>query len=124
MKFETLAPCKFLLLTCYQIPNTTLRMREIVFEVCDIIAKRGARLAAAGIVGILKHLGRDGTDKKAVVMVEGGVYEHYRLFRNYLHDGVKVMLRGRFSDNVVIEHGCGLGAALLAAANSNHGKKF
>ncbi|XP_039140225.1 hexokinase-2-like [Dioscorea cayenensis subsp. rotundata] len=106
------------------IPNTTLRMREIVFEVCDIIAKRGARLAAAGIVGILKHLGRDGTDKKAVVMVEGGVYEHYRLFRNYLHDGVKVMLRGRFSDNVVIEHGCGLGAALLAAANSNHGKKF
>lgn len=98
-------------------------MRELVVEVCDIVAKRGARLAGAAIVGILKKLERDGTDKKSVVMVEGELYEHYRLFKSYLHDGVKMMLHGRNLDNVIIEHlgdGSVTGAALLAASNSRH----
>ncbi|XP_017697813.3 hexokinase-2-like [Phoenix dactylifera] len=108
---------------CLGIPNTTVRMRQLVVEVCDIVAKRGARLAGAAIVGILKKLKRDGTDKKSVVMVEGALYEHYRLFRAYLHDGVKMMLHGRNLDNVIIEHsgdGCVIGAALLAASKSGH----
>lgn len=98
------------------IPNTTWRMRRLVIEVCDAVTTRAARLAAAGIVGILKKIERDGTDRKAVVVVEGGLYEHYRLFRTYLHSGVKEMLRGTFSDNVVIENWsdvCGIGSALL-----------
>ncbi|KAF7802343.1 low affinity sulfate transporter 3 [Senna tora] len=32
--------------------------REVVAEVCDIVAERGVGLAAAGIVGIMKKLGR------------------------------------------------------------------
>lgn len=36
-------------------------IRKIVLAVCDIVCQRGARLAAAGIVGILKKIGRDGS---------------------------------------------------------------
>ncbi|KAF7802351.1 putative hexokinase-like 2 protein [Senna tora] len=32
--------------------------REVVAEVCDIVVERGDGLAAAGIVGIMKKLGR------------------------------------------------------------------
>ncbi|OMO58239.1 Hexokinase [Corchorus olitorius] len=39
--------------------NTSLKMRRVIVELCDIVATLGARLSAAGTVGILKKLGRD-----------------------------------------------------------------
>ncbi|XP_077233998.1 hexokinase-1-like isoform X2 [Tasmannia lanceolata] len=103
--------------------ESTVCMRKIVVEVCNVVAERGARLAGAGIVAILKKLGRAGTRQRSVVAVDGGLYEHYRLFRNYLHMSVNEMLGGEFPDNVVIEHsneGSGIGAALLAASRSKY----
>ncbi|KAK7251874.1 hypothetical protein RIF29_35456 [Crotalaria pallida] len=94
--------------------------REMVAEVCDIVTERGARLAGAGIVGIVKKLGRI-ESRKSVVTVEGGLYEHYRIFRNYLHSSVWEMLGSDLSDNVIIEHshgGSGTGALFLAAAQT------
>nr|CAD1841431.1 unnamed protein product [Ananas comosus var. bracteatus] len=105
------------------IPNTTLRMRKLVFEVCEIVTRRGAYLAAAGILGILKKIGKDSADEKVAVAVEGNIYEHYRLFREYLHNGVEVMLRERVANNVVIQHFndvSRIGAALLSASNSHN----
>lgn len=95
-------------------------VREIVAEICDIVAERGARLVGAGIVGILKKLGRI-ADKKSVITIEGGLYEHYRIFRNYLHSSVWEMLGSDLSDNVIIEHshgGSGAGSIFLAASHS------
>ena len=37
-----------------------MKVRQVVLELCDLVAERGARLAAAGIVGVLKKIGRDG----------------------------------------------------------------
>lgn len=88
-------------------------------EVCDIVAERGARLAAAGIVGIIKKLKRI-NDKKSIVTVEGELYENYRVFRNYLLSGVWEMLGKELSDNVVMEYshgGPGSGAIFLAATH-------
>ncbi|KAK6923898.1 Hexokinase, C-terminal [Dillenia turbinata] len=104
----------------FEITSTTPMAREIVSEVCDVVAERGARLAGAGIVGILKKLGRIET-RKSVVTVEGGLYEHYRLFRNYVHSSVWEMLGNDLSDNVIIEHsrgGSGAGALFLAASQT------
>ncbi|PKI40939.1 hypothetical protein CRG98_038676 [Punica granatum] len=100
-----------------QITDTTSTAREIVAEVCDIVAERGARLAAAGIVGIIKKLKRI-NDRKSIVTIEGELYEHYRVFRNYLHSSMWEMLGKELSDNIVIEHshgGSGSGAIFLAA---------
>ncbi|KAL8514690.1 hypothetical protein ACS0TY_013689 [Phlomoides rotata] len=104
-----------------------LRSRKIVIEVCDTIAKRGGRLAGAGIVGILRKMEEDsrgivfGKGKRTVVAMDGGLYEHYPQYRRYLQDAVTELLGFEISKNVVIEHskdGSGIGAALLAATNS------
>lgn len=95
--------------------------REVVAEVCDIVTERGARLAGAGIVAIIKKLGRI-ENRKSVVIVEGGLYEHYRIFRNYLHSSVWEMLGNDLSDNVIVEHshgGSGTGALFLAAVQTH-----
>ncbi|KAG5097769.1 hypothetical protein JHK82_047623 [Glycine max] len=104
----------------FDIDSCSLMAREMVAEVCDIVTERGARLAGAGIVGIIKKLGRV-ENRKSVVTVEGGLYEHYRIFRNYLHSSIWEMLGKDLSDNVIVEHshgGSGTGALFLAAAQT------
>ncbi|XP_023748026.1 probable hexokinase-like 2 protein [Lactuca sativa] len=108
------------LLEVFGIGYTSPAVREVVAEICDVVAERGARLAGACIVGIMKKRGRI-NDKKSLVIIEGGLYEHYRVFRNYLHSSVWEMLGSELSDNVLIEHshgGSGAGAIFVAAAHS------
>ncbi|KAL3618287.1 hexokinase A [Castilleja foliolosa] len=105
-----------------EITKTSLKMRRVVVELCDIIATRGARVAASGILGVLKKMGRDAPDesgKKIVVAMDGGLYEHYTEYRNCLENTVSELLGDESS--VVFEHsndGSGIGATLLAASNS------
>lgn len=127
-------------------------IRKIVVAVCDVLCQRGARLAAAGIVGILKKIGRDGSAangvikrislfeqgemngyhdevpvnytslERTVVAMDGGLYEHYIEFRNYMLEAV-IELLGEGSKNVFIElskDGSGIGAALLAASHTEY----
>lgn len=109
------------------IPNTPLKARKIVVEVCDIISTRGARLSAAGILGILKKLGRDtvkpgGEKQTSGVALDGGLFEHYTKFRNTMESTLKELL-GEASGNIIVEHsndGSGMGAALLAASHSQY----
>ena len=74
----------------------------------------------AGLVGIIKKLGRI-QNKKSAVTMEGGLYEHYRVFRNYMNGSVWEMLRNGLSDNIVIENshgGSGAKAIFLAASQT------
>ncbi|XVE98081.1 hypothetical protein REPUB_Repub03eG0074700 [Reevesia pubescens] len=110
-----------------EISNTSLKMRKVIVELCDIATSRGARLSAAGIVGILKKLGRDtvkdGEKQKSVVALDGGLYEHYTKFRTCMVNTIGELLGEEVSKNIVIEHsndGSGIGAALLAASHSQY----
>ncbi|XP_073063829.1 probable hexokinase-like 2 protein [Primulina eburnea] len=106
----------------FEINDSSPMAREIVAEVCDIVVERGARLVGAGIVGIVKKQGRL-ANKRSVITMEGGLYEHYRIFRNYLHSSVWEMLGSELSDNVIIEHshgGSGAGSIFLAAAQTQY----
>lgn len=107
---------------------------------------RSARLAAAGIVGILKKIGRDGWDEtgpsgtlktlhrnsrvgtprldnqRTVVAMDGGLYEHYTQFRIYMQAAVNELLSEAASKQLVIElskDGSGIGATILAACHSH-----
>ncbi|XXG64334.1 hypothetical protein AAC387_Pa05g2316 [Persea americana] len=109
------------------ISNTSLKVRKVVVKLCDIVATRGARLVAAGLLGILKKQGRDtiwdGEVKKTVIAMDGGLYEHYTEFRQCLESTLKELLGEEVGDTVVIEHandGSGIGAALLAASQSQY----
>eukprot|EP01018_Ginkgo_biloba_P026395 Gb_18025 [translate_table: standard] len=112
------------------IPNSSMKTRKIVVELCNIVAERGARLAGAGIVGVLKKMGRDvigATGKKrTVVAIDGGLYEHYPLFRQNLQNAVTELLGSQVSENVILKHskdGSGIGATLLAASHSKYSKE-
>ncbi|KAK9108724.1 hypothetical protein Sjap_016784 [Stephania japonica] len=107
--------------------RSSLTARRVVLEVCDTIVKRGGRLAGAGIVGILQKMDNDSRGlvfgKRTVVAMDGGLYEHYPQYRRYIQDAVNELLGDEVSSNVIIEHskdGSGIGAALLAAANSKY----
>ncbi|URE28685.1 glucose homeostasis [Musa troglodytarum] len=108
------------------IPDTSLKTRKVVIQVCDIVAKRGARLAAAGIVGVLKKIGHDNAVKdggRTVIAMDGGLYEHYTIFSECLQCTLKEMLGDEASSSVVVKlasDGSGIGAALLAASHSQY----
>lgn len=119
-----------------ELPDVPVKVRKLVVKVCDVITRRAARLAAAGIVGILKKIGRDGSWGKAgakfksegpsqmrrtIVAIEGGLYTSYTTFREYLNEAMKEILGEEVSPHVILkvmEDGSGTGAALVAAANS------
>ncbi|XP_052163488.1 hexokinase-1 [Oryza glaberrima] len=107
------------------IRGTSPEARRMVVEVCDIVATRAARLAAAGIVGILKKIGRvdggEGRRRRSVVAVDGGLFEHYGKFRRCMESAVRELLGEAAAERVVVKlasDGSGLGAALVAAAHS------
>ncbi|TKY71050.1 Hexokinase-3 protein [Spatholobus suberectus] len=119
----------------FEIPDVPLKARKIVVKVCDVVTRRAARLAAAGIVGILKKIGRDGSGgitggrsrsdmkmKRTVVAIEGGLYSKYTLFREYLREALHEILGEDIAKHVILkvtEDGSGIGAALLAASYSS-----
>jgi hypothetical protein len=69
-----------------QMQDVPLKTQRLVVRVCDIVTRRAARLAAAGIVAVLQKIGRDGSlcgttlvrkirgePKRSVVAIEGGL---------------------------------------------------
>lgn len=120
-----------------EIEDIPLKVRKLIVRVCDVVTRRAARLAAAGIVGILKKIGRDGSSgvssgrnkfgfddriRRTVVAVEGGLYTNYAMFREYLNEAVAEILGDDVAPHVVLtitEDGSGVGAALLAASHSS-----
>ncbi|XP_020593906.1 hexokinase-2-like [Phalaenopsis equestris] len=108
-----------------EIVNTSFKTRKMVVNLCDIITKRGARLSAAGIVGILKKQGRDTAEKnrRTVIALDGGLFEHYTFFRQSLEGSLTEILGEEVSSSVLIKlanDGSGIGAALIAASNSQY----
>ena len=119
----------------FQIPDVPLKVRKLVVKVCDVVSRRATRLAAAGIVGILEKIGRDGSGgitggrsrsdikmKRIVVAIEGGLYTSYTMFREYLHEAMIEILGEEAAQHVILmvtEDGSGVGAALLAATHSS-----
>ncbi|ONK79100.1 uncharacterized protein A4U43_C01F2940 [Asparagus officinalis] len=106
----------------FGITNTSLNTRKTIVNICDIIAKRGARLTAAGLVGMLKKQGRD-TKQRTVIAMDGGLYEHYTIFSKCLESTLAEMLGDEVAKNVIVTHandGSGIGASLLAASHSQY----
>ncbi|PUZ58439.1 hypothetical protein GQ55_5G509800 [Panicum hallii var. hallii] len=108
-----------------EITGTSLETRKLVVEICDIVARRAARLAAAGLAGILKKLGRDcnAQEQRSVIAIDGGLFEHYTKFRECLESTLGELLGEEASKSVSVKHaddGSGIGAALIAASQSQY----
>uniref|UniRef100_A0ACD5XHF1 Uncharacterized protein n=1 Tax=Avena sativa TaxID=4498 RepID=A0ACD5XHF1_AVESA len=108
-----------------KIADTTFEARKMVVEICDIVTSRSARLAAAGIVGIIRKMGRGtaGDKRRTVIAIDGGLFEHYVEFRQCLESTLVELLGEEASESVSVKltkDGSGLGAALIAAAHSQY----
>ncbi|KAK1278599.1 Hexokinase-3 [Acorus gramineus] len=118
-----------------QITNIPLKARRLVVRVCDMVTRRAARLAAAGIVGILRKIGRDGraaaggrrtesssSARRTVIAIEGRLYVDYSMFQEYLKEAMVEILGEDVAQNVFLRisiDGSGVGAALLATSHSS-----
>ncbi|KAE8807051.1 hexokinase-8-like [Hordeum vulgare] len=107
------------------IAGTSLETRKMVVEICDIVARRAARLAAAGLAGILKKLGRDGSvdKRRSVIAIDGGLFEHYAKFSKCLETTLNELLGEESLKFIIVKHaddGSGIGAALIAASQSQY----
>ncbi|CAN8288368.1 unnamed protein product [Cochlearia groenlandica] len=114
------------------VTDAPLKVRKLVVKICDVVTRRAGRLAAAGIAGILKKIGRDGSggitsgrcrdqvaQKRTVVAVEGGLYMNYTMFREYMEEALVEILGQEVSQYVVVkamEDGSSIGSALLVAS--------
>ncbi|KAG0614092.1 hypothetical protein M758_6G150700 [Ceratodon purpureus] len=117
------------------IQSTSLEQRRIVRDLCDMVGQRGGRLAAAGVYGLLKKIGRAGPHKngfamsrrkkKTVVAMDGGLYEHHLPYRKYMEEALHELVGRNGAYEVFLRlqnDGSGIGAALLAASHSRHTK--
>ncbi|KAL2629548.1 hypothetical protein R1flu_014234 [Riccia fluitans] len=105
----------------FDIVGTSLELRRLVQTVCDVVCQRAGRLAAVGIVAMLKKIGWDQASTTITIAVDGGLYEHYKKFRGYLFDAMRELLGEKVAENISIvlcKDGSGIGAALLAASHS------
>ncbi|KAM0887676.1 hypothetical protein ACQ4PT_028855 [Festuca glaucescens] len=109
------------------VDRSSLAERRVIVDVSDCIVKRGGRLAGAGIAGILQKMESDSSGlvlgRRTAVAMDGGLYENYPQYRTYMTEAMVELLGPKDSENIVVEHtkdGSGIGAALLAAANSKY----
>lgn len=93
--------------------TTTLRHRQIIREVCLLVARRSARLASAGIATIVTHMGVN----RATISIDGSVFEKLPGYRKMMTECLDELYEGQ-QHNIKLVHtkdGSGVGAGLIAA---------
>lgn len=94
--------------------DTTFRDRAIVKHVCQLVAIRSARLAAAGIAAIVTKINRL---HDCTVVVDGTLFESYPHFANRIRDTLYDII-GASSENIILDQaksGSGRGSAIAVA---------
>jgi hexokinase len=94
------------------IQHSTLPVRRFVKVVCSLVATRSARLAAAGVVAIVRQMNR--VSLPVNVAIDGSVFELYPGYQDHMRATIKEMGLERVTLSLA-KDGSGLGAALTAA---------
>jgi hexokinase len=83
-----------------------------VRHVCEVVSKRAAQLAAAGVACLLNKM----NEKSVVVAVDGSVYRFHPHFHNMMTETIQRLVHPEIRfDLMLSEDGSGRGAALVAA---------
>lgn len=100
--------------------STSYLDRRLVRRVCHLVALRSARLFATAVAALLHQIGRDTVDTPPVAAaVDGGVFEHYALYRGYAAAALSDLLGKKAAAHVGLRRvrdASSRGAAFLAAA--------
>ncbi|KAI4983296.1 hypothetical protein ZWY2020_023788 [Hordeum vulgare] len=104
-------------------------LRDIIGKFLIVSSREAGRLAGAGIAGILQKMENDSKGlilgRRTAVAMDGRLYENYPQYRSYMVEAMAELLGPRDMEHIVVEHtkdGSGIGATLLAAANSKYAR--
>ena len=89
---------------------STVEDRKLVAEVCALVARRAARLSAAGIAAVIRQMKEKG--KGCVVGIDGSVYKKYPNFKEWMIEALREL--NVDCEITHAEDGSGIGAALIA----------
>jgi hexokinase len=99
--------------------DTNLEHRQILRDICQLVAQRSARLSAAGILTVVLKMG---VESNCTVSIDGSVFEKVPGYKNWMEAALNELAEGQ-SHNirlVLTKEGSGVGAGLIAAlANSD-----
>ncbi|ORZ12606.1 hexokinase-domain-containing protein [Absidia repens] len=111
-----LASTQHVLQDILMIPTVpTIDDRRIVKHICELVARRAARLSAAGIAAVLSHTGD--IDQRSVVAIDGSVYEFLPGFEAHMMTSLRELFGDSIQDRVkfaLAKDGSGFGAAIVA----------
>ena len=95
--------------------------RRIIYEVCDMVSTRAARLSAAAIGAVVQKIHKENS---CTVAIDGSVFEHYPYFKEDMQIALLEMLGETKKVKLELSpDGSGKGAALIAAiANVSNDK--
>ncbi|TPX33641.1 hexokinase [Synchytrium microbalum] len=109
-----LAETETILNVVMHIRESTLNDRMIVKRLCYLVGRRSARLASAGIAGLVKKINKlDG----CTVAIDGSLFVQYPRYANRMRGALQELL-GADAENISLDQardGSGIGAALIAA---------
>jgi hypothetical protein len=109
-----------LLITELGITRSTLHDRRLLRSVCEAVGIRSARLSAAGVAAVLRHIGQpDPTAFPATttVAVDGSLFEKYPHFPDRMHEALQQIM-GRDAERVVFAKGRGLAVCFMCEGAS------
>jgi hexokinase len=93
---------------------------RLVRRVCAAVSTRGARLAAAGIVTVVRRIGKV---KKCTVAVDGSLYKYHPRFKFVMDAAMEEIEPGNGIKMKESTDGSGRGAAIIAAVANRLTKK-
>lgn len=104
------------------IKETSLRDRETVRKICEIVSVRAARISAAAIVAVVTKMDPY-MRRRHTIAIDGSVYEKLPGFSERIKESIEE-LSGRSSGKIKImltKDGSGYGAAIIAAVAARDG---
>jgi hexokinase len=100
--------------------STSLADRKVVRAVCELVAKRAARLAAMGVAAVARQIQRSGYAPRYLSAgIDGSVFKKYPLFKDWMDEALNEMHVQCALETA--DDGSGMGAALVAVVAANGG---
>lgn len=97
--------------------DSSLEDRRVMVEVCELVARRAARLSAVGIAAVVTQMGDEGCESSAGI--DGSVFKKYPKFQQWMEEALTEL--GVCCSLQYAEDGSGMGAALTAVVAANGG---
>lgn len=110
-----------LLLNKLGIRNSSLKDREVIKYVCQLVSRRGARISAAALAAVVTKIDPK-ISRKHTIAVDGSLYEKHPGFSKAMMAALRQVFKKRIRNiNLsLVKDGSGRGAAIIASLSKTY----